>query len=81
MRWLRPVGRYWREYLLGIAVVGGWGLITLFVASLTNRLAWPLSGGFLLLSLSGWRWLFDVFTKGMYALSQGHSPPPPPRRG
>lgn len=61
----------WRELLTGLALVAGWTLLTFGIAELVSELAWPISGGLLLLSLCGWGFLKDLFTEGLYVLSQG----------
>lgn len=60
-----------REALAGLALLGGWALVTYGVAELTVPEAWPISGGLLLLSLFGWGFLRTVCTEGLYVLSRG----------
>ncbi len=56
------------------AIVGGWGLVTWGVVSLTVWQAWPISGGLFLLSCAGWGHLRVVFSAGLYALMRAGRP-------
>ncbi len=67
----RIMSRTWalRAPLLhGLAIVGGWALVTAGVASLLVAEVWLISGGLFLLSLAGWGHLFRVFSLGLYKL-------------
>lgn len=57
------------EIAVSAAVIVGWTLLTWGVARLTGPNAWIVSGGLFLLSLAGWRWLFELFWKGLYVMS------------
>ena len=70
-RWLWNGGRTAHASV----ILGGWGLVTWGVASLTVWQSWPISGGLFLLSLAGWGHLRIVFSAGVYALAcAGRSP-------
>jgi hypothetical protein len=56
------------ELLTGIALVGGWTLVTQGIAQLTTTKVWPISVGLLLLLLCGVQWLHRVFMRGLYRL-------------
>ena len=60
----------WRELAQASALLLGWALFTAGLARLTVPEVWLLSGGLLLLSACGWRWLYVFFGRGMYALSE-----------
>lgn len=62
--------RLWPELLTSLALVGGWALLTWGVARLTAPVAWVFSAGLLLVSLGGWRLLWEVATRGLYALTR-----------
>lgn len=59
------------EILTSLALAGGWALITWGIALLTAPVAWLFSIGILLISLGGWRMLWEIGTRGLYAMSQG----------
>lgn len=59
------------ELAVTAAVIGGWLLLTYGVASLTAPIAWAFSGGLLLLSLCGWRFLWRLVRDGLYELTRG----------
>lgn len=58
------------EALTGLAALAGWALLTWAVAALVSAWAWPISGGLLLLSLTGWRLIAVVVWEGLYALTR-----------
>lgn len=66
----QAVRRTRAEILLSVALLGGWALVTYGIAALSTPLAWPISGGFLLLSLCGWRFLGTLFLRGLYDLTR-----------
>lgn len=68
----RVAARYAAEAALAVALLVGWGLVTLAVARLVHRgdIVWPLSLGLLLLSASGWRLLALVVLDGLYTLTR-----------
>lgn len=72
---LRQIVAARAEGLVAVALLGGWALLTwaaaVIAAAFTARawVAWPLSGGLLLLSLVGWRLILVLFGEGLYALT------------
>lgn len=62
--------RHTAEILTALAALCGLLLLTYAVAELTGALAWPVSGGLLLLSLCGWRLVAVVAWQGLYMLSR-----------
>ncbi|MEA3244808.1 MAG: hypothetical protein U9Q74_01500 [Gemmatimonadota bacterium] len=58
------------EILTSFALLGGWALITWGIAILTAPVAWIFSGGALLLSLAGWRMLWEIASRGLYAMTR-----------
>lgn len=62
------------EILTGSAMLAGWALVTLGVATFAGPVTWAFSGGLLLLSLSGWKLLWQLVAHGLYALTR-EAPP------
>lgn len=62
--------RYAPELLTALAALLGWFLLTWVAASLISPWAWPASGGLLLLSICGWRFLAVIAWRGLYDLSR-----------
>ncbi len=58
----------WAEIAVSIAWLGGWALVTWGIARLTSVEAWIFSGGVLLLSFTGWEWMYGVMKDGVYSL-------------
>ncbi len=67
---LRAVRSVAAEITVSVTLLGGWALVTWGIARLTSVEAWIFSGGVLLLSLTGWRWMFNVMSAGLYDLSK-----------
>lgn len=63
---------FWRaraETLTGLALVGGWLLVTYSIVAIAPpRIVWPASIGLLLLSATGWGLVRTIATKGLYVL-------------
>ncbi len=75
--WARQIGaavvcvlRLWPEALQVLGILSGWGLVTFGVASLLVWQVWPISLGFLVLSMVGWGHMRMLFGKGLYKLSR-----------
>lgn len=58
------------ELLTAVAVLAGWAFLTSAVAALTSPLAWRFSIGVLCLSLAGWKFIYQLASSGLYALSR-----------
>jgi hypothetical protein len=59
------------ELAQALAILAGWALVTLAVARVARPdVTWPLSAGLLLLSLSGVKWLGNLFWNGLYHLTR-----------
>lgn len=67
---LKKMLSFWPETLHATGLLLGWALITWGVARLIVWEVWLLSGGLLLLSLSGWKHMRIVFGAGLYTLSR-----------
>jgi hypothetical protein len=52
------------------AVLAGWALLTTFAAAFAGPRVWLLSGGLLLLSGCGWKFLYRIARDGLYVLSR-----------
>ncbi len=70
VKFVAKVARLWPEALQAVAIVVGWALVTFGLASLWRWELWPLSFGVLTLSIVGWRYLGEIFWKGLYTLSR-----------
>lgn len=64
------IGRLVAELLLGASLVLGWGCLTWGIAALTTPHVWPISAGLFFLSLCGWRFLAELFGRGLYTLTR-----------
>lgn len=63
------------ELLVAAAFLGGWFLVTLGIASYTSTRVWPISLGILLLSLCGWKWVWNLTSVGLYTLGGDEDTP------
>lgn len=60
------------ELLASFALVAGWILVTSAIARIARPdVVWLASAGLFLLSLFGWRFLFEIAGKGLYTLTRG----------
>ncbi|WP_408955814.1 hypothetical protein [Natroniella sp. ANB-PHB2] len=60
--------KYFREVLLCLALIVGWGLVTWALADLFGVWVIKLSVGGLLLGLVGYKFILKVFSYGVYSL-------------
>lgn len=58
------------ELAVSVAAVLGWTCVARTVALLTTPKVYSLFAGIFLLSCCGWRFLWTVMTKGLYALTR-----------
>lgn len=72
--WIRDAGvaarKFRAELLVAIALFAGWSLITFGIARLTRPIAWSFSAGLLLVLLCGWRFVWKLFSDGLYVLTR-----------
>lgn len=66
----RFVSEHWPELLTSAGALAGWTLLTWAAADMVGGIAWKVSGGILLLSLTGWRLLGMIAASGLYTLSR-----------
>lgn len=76
MRIVEPAGRaIWdarAELLAALAGVFGWLFLTSAIAELVApRIVWRISAGLFCLTLFGWKFLYELGRKGLYALAKG----------
>ncbi len=64
-------GLPWPEIGAAFSLLAGWALISWALASFFRTWqVWPLSGGLLLITVFGWRYLYVMGRDGLYALTR-----------
>jgi hypothetical protein len=60
------------ELLTALAGIWGWLFVTAAIARVVRPdVVWLASAGLFLLSLFGWRFLFEIAGRGLYTLTRG----------
>ena len=62
------IKKHIKEIFLSLAWISGWGLVTWALSDLFGKWIVKVSGGLLLLGLVGYRFIFKIFTEGIYTL-------------